>query len=40
VHPNKLPISVVDKLLNGANLITDTSTLEAIDEQLDEFLAY
>jgi chromate reductase len=40
VHPNKLPISVVDKLLNGANLITDTGTLEAIDEQLDEFLAY
>jgi len=40
VHPNKLPISVVDKLLNGANLITDTSTLEAINEQLDEFLAY
>ena len=40
VHPNKLPISVVDKLLNGANLITDTGTLQAIDEQLDEFLAY
>jgi len=40
VHPNKLPISVVDKLLNGANLITDTGTLQAIDEQLNEFLAY
>jgi chromate reductase, NAD(P)H dehydrogenase (quinone) len=40
VHPNKLPISVVDKLLNGANVITDTGTLQAIDEQLDEFLAY
>jgi NAD(P)H-dependent FMN reductase len=40
VHPNKLPISVVDKLLNGANSITDTGTLQAIDEQLNEFLAY
>ena len=40
VHPNKLPISVVDKLLNGANVITDEGTLQAIDEQLDEFLAY
>jgi chromate reductase len=40
VHPNKLPISVVDKLLNGASSITDTGTLQAIDEQLDEFLAY
>src|SRR6187551_2024734 len=30
VHPNKLPISVVDKLLNGANIITDAGTLEAI----------
>ena len=40
VHPNKLPISVVDKLLNGANIITDAGTLQAINEQLDEFLAY
>ncbi|MEO5681778.1 MAG: NADPH-dependent FMN reductase [Chitinophagaceae bacterium] len=40
VHHNKLPISVVDKLLNGADVITDTGTLQAINEQLDEFLAY
>ncbi|MFT3933808.1 MAG: NAD(P)H-dependent oxidoreductase [Chitinophagaceae bacterium] len=40
VHHNKLPISVVDKLLNGANVITDAGTLQAIDEQLNEFLAY
>ncbi|GAC1427817.1 MAG: NAD(P)H-dependent oxidoreductase [Chitinophagaceae bacterium] len=40
VHPNKLPISVVDKLLNEDNLITDKETLQAIDEQLNEFLAY
>ncbi|MEP7277814.1 MAG: NADPH-dependent FMN reductase [Bacteroidota bacterium] len=40
VHPNKLPISLVDKLLNGNNLITDPGTLQAIDEQLNEFLAW
>ncbi|MEP6750042.1 MAG: NAD(P)H-dependent oxidoreductase, partial [Bacteroidota bacterium] len=40
VHPNKLPISVVDTLLNTDNQITDTETLKVIDEQLDEFLAY
>jgi chromate reductase, NAD(P)H dehydrogenase (quinone) len=40
VHPNKLPISVVDKLLNGVGYITDTGTLDAIDVQLDEFLAF
>ena len=40
VHPNKLPISVVDKLLNGTHLISDAGTLHAIDEQLEEFLAY
>ena len=40
VHPNKLPISVVDKLLNGAGIITDIGTLDAIDTQLNEFLAF
>lgn len=40
VHPNKLPISVVDKLLNGAGIITDMGTLDAIDIQLNEFLAF
>lgn len=40
VHPNKLPISVVDKLLNSADLIEDAGTIQAINEQLDEFLAY
>ena len=40
VHPNKLPISVVDKLLDGTDTITDEGTLKAINEQLDEFLAY
>ncbi|HEY4150077.1 MAG TPA: NADPH-dependent FMN reductase [Chitinophagaceae bacterium] len=40
VHPDKLPISVVDKLMNGEGEITDPPTLAAIDEQLNEFLAY
>ena len=40
VHPNKLPISVVDKLLNSADLIEDPGTIQAINEQLDEFLDY
>jgi len=40
VHPNKLPISVVDKLLNGSGVITDTSTVEAINWQLDEFIQF
>jgi len=40
VHPNKLPISVVDKLLNGVGVITDKGTLNAINVQLDEFLSF
>lgn len=40
VHPNKLPISRVDKLLNGAGILRDTETLRAIDIQLDEFIAF
>lgn len=40
VHPNKLPISIVDKLLNGVGVITDKGTLDAIDVQLNEFLQF
>jgi NAD(P)H-dependent FMN reductase len=40
VHPNKLPISVVDKLLNGAGEITDAATLNAINTQIDEFIKF
>jgi NAD(P)H-dependent FMN reductase len=40
VHPNKLPISVVDKLFNDQQLITDMSTLAAIDLQLEEFIQF
>lgn len=40
VHPNKLPISVVDKLLNGEGVITDKATLHAVEVQLDEFINF
>jgi len=40
VYHNKLPISIVDKLMNEAGEITDSSTLAAIGTQLDEFLAF
>jgi chromate reductase, NAD(P)H dehydrogenase (quinone) len=40
VHPNKLPISVVDKLFNGEDLIADQATIVAIRAQLDEFFTF
>jgi chromate reductase, NAD(P)H dehydrogenase (quinone) len=40
VHPNKLPLSSVDKLLNGAGEITDSATLAAIEAQLDQFILF
>ncbi len=40
VHPNKLPISIVDKLFDEHNLISDQNTLSAIDIQLDEFIGF
>ena len=40
VHPNRLPISVVDRLLDSANRFTDAGTLKAIDTQLNEFLIF
>jgi NAD(P)H-dependent FMN reductase len=40
VHPNKLPISSVDKLLQGTGVITDKITLQEINRQLDEFIAF
>ncbi len=40
VHPNKLPISSVDKLLKGTEVITDTTTIDEISNQLDEFIAF
>jgi chromate reductase, NAD(P)H dehydrogenase (quinone) len=40
VHPNKLPISSVDKLLNGAGSILDNDTIKAMKVQLDEFIRF
>jgi len=40
VHPNRLPISNVDKLIGDDHLISENSTLDAIKHQLAEFLKY
>ena len=40
VHPNKLPISLVDKLSDDKGLIVDEPTLRAINTQLDEFIDF
>ena len=40
VHPNKLPISVVDKLFDESNIIVDKATLAAIHTQLEEFIDF
>jgi chromate reductase, NAD(P)H dehydrogenase (quinone) len=38
VHPNKLPISQVNKLMDREGRFTDVIALNAINNQLDEFL--
>ncbi len=40
VHHNKLPLSVVNTLLDGKGGIGDPRTLNVISSQLDEFLAF
>ncbi len=40
VHPNRLPISVVDKLMDTEGKFTDHGTLQAINLQLDEFIRF
>lgn len=40
VHPNKLPISAVDKLFDDQQHISDKETLAEIDVQLDEFIQF
>jgi NAD(P)H-dependent FMN reductase len=40
VHPNKLPISSVDRLLNGKGVITDEPTITAMEQQIDEFIEF
>lgn len=38
VHPNKLPISVVNQVVSSEGKIIDANTLRAINQQLDEFI--
>lgn len=40
VHPNKLPISIINKLLDNTGNIVDKPTLSAINEQLNEFVNF
>ena len=39
VHPNKLPIPIIDKLLDGEK-IKDEHTLLSIDKQIEDFLSW
>src|SRR5688572_4488224 len=40
VHPNKLPISIVDKLMQTDEAIDDPHTLSIIQQQLKEFISF
>jgi chromate reductase, NAD(P)H dehydrogenase (quinone) len=40
VHPNKMPISSVHKLLNGKKAIDDSETVHLIKSQIDEFIKF
>ncbi len=40
VHPNKLPISQVNRLMDADGKFTDEGTLKAINNQLDEFIGW
>jgi NAD(P)H-dependent FMN reductase len=40
VHPNKLPISTIDKVMDENGTISNKSTLHAIDMQIDEFINF
>lgn len=40
VHPNKLPISSVNQLINGNGMIHDPETVSAIDTQLNEYIHF
>jgi hypothetical protein len=40
VHHNKLPISVIDKVMDEKGTITNKNTLQAIDQQVDEFINF
>ncbi|MEO6330137.1 MAG: NAD(P)H-dependent oxidoreductase [Ginsengibacter sp.] len=40
VHPNKLPISSIDKVMDDDGVIYNENTLEAIHKQLDQFIKF
>ena len=40
VHPNKLPISVIDKVMDEKGVIHNEFTLKAINKQLAEFIKF
>jgi chromate reductase, NAD(P)H dehydrogenase (quinone) len=40
VHHNKLPISVIDQVMDPDGIITNTATLQAIDQQVNEFINF
>ncbi len=40
VHPNRLPISVVDKLMDEEDHFSNTTTIDAVQLQLDEFINF
>ena len=40
VHPNQLPISSINKLMDPEGNITDENTLKAIHQQLDNFILW
>lgn len=40
VHPNKLPISTIDKVMTAEGAIHNQLTLAAIDKQLNEFINF
>lgn len=40
VHPNKLPISVIDSVMDDKGIIIHKNTLQAINQQLDEFINF
>jgi len=40
VHPNKLPLSNIDKIMDEDGTITDKATLQAMDQQVAEFIKF
>ncbi|HUX84687.1 MAG TPA: NADPH-dependent FMN reductase, partial [Chitinophagaceae bacterium] len=40
VHPNKLPISMIDQVMDGSGKFTDPATWQAVLRQITEFLEF